>query len=109
MAFCIHCLCACTTFDVLWCALSQYGRCIRAAVRQEKGLSSLADHLSHENERVVRAVCGALRNLCGDSRNRELIGEAVGLWEMIHATHLSLSEYNILKKTKRTKVVRKVM
>lgn len=52
-----------------------YGRCIRAAVRQEKGLSSLADHLSHENERVVRAVCGALRNLCGDSRNRELIGK----------------------------------
>ncbi|KAM4702897.1 catenin delta-1 [Rhinophrynus dorsalis] len=52
-----------------------YGHCIRAAVRQEKGLSSLADHLTHENERVVRAVCGALRNLCGDSRNRELIGK----------------------------------
>ncbi|XP_044153323.1 catenin delta-1-like isoform X1 [Bufo gargarizans] len=52
-----------------------YGRCIRAAVRQEKGLSSLADHLSHESERVVRAICGALRNLCGDSRNRELIGK----------------------------------
>ncbi|XP_056387156.1 catenin delta-1 isoform X1 [Hyla sarda] len=52
-----------------------YGRCIRAAVRQEKGLSSLADHLTHESERVVRAVCGALRNLCGDSRNRELIGK----------------------------------
>ncbi|KAM5140715.1 catenin delta-1-like isoform 1-T1 [Mantella aurantiaca] len=52
-----------------------YGRCIRAAVRLEKGLSSLADHLTHENERVVRAVCGALRNLCGDNRNRELIGK----------------------------------
>ncbi|XP_075436740.1 catenin delta-1-like isoform X2 [Ascaphus truei] len=52
-----------------------YGRCIRAAVRQEKGLSSLADHLTHESERVVRAVCGALRNLCGDDRNRELIGK----------------------------------
>ncbi|KAM4636117.1 catenin delta-1 isoform 2-T3 [Discoglossus pictus] len=52
-----------------------YGRCIRAAVRQDKGLSSLADHLTHESERVVRAVCGALRNLCGDSRNRELIGK----------------------------------
>ncbi|XP_066443589.1 catenin delta-1-like isoform X1 [Eleutherodactylus coqui] len=52
-----------------------YGRCIRAAVRQEKGLSSLADHLTHESERVVRAICGALRNLCGDSRNRELIGK----------------------------------
>ncbi|XP_071986201.1 catenin delta-1 isoform X1 [Engystomops pustulosus] len=52
-----------------------YGRCIRAAVRQEKGLSSLADHLNHESERVVRAICGALRNLCGDSRNRELIGK----------------------------------
>ncbi|XP_053548309.1 catenin delta-1 isoform X2 [Bombina bombina] len=52
-----------------------YGRCIRAAVRQEKGLSSLADHLTHESERVVRAVCGALRNLCGDNRNQELIGK----------------------------------
>ncbi|KAM9326182.1 catenin delta-1-like [Gastrophryne carolinensis] len=52
-----------------------YGQYIRAAVRQEKGLSSLADHLTDENERVVRAVCGALRNLCGDSRNRELIGK----------------------------------
>ncbi|XP_075697989.1 catenin delta-1-like isoform X2 [Rhinoderma darwinii] len=52
-----------------------YGRCIRAAVRQEKGLSSLADHLTHESERVVRAICGALRNLCGDGRNRELIGK----------------------------------
>ncbi|XP_041424358.1 catenin delta-1 isoform X2 [Xenopus laevis] len=52
-----------------------YGRCIRAAVRQEKGLSSLADHLTHESERVVRAICGALRNLCGDNRNRELIGK----------------------------------
>ncbi|KAM8924228.1 catenin delta-1 isoform 2-T2 [Pelodytes ibericus] len=52
-----------------------YGRCIRAAVRQEKGLSLLADHLNHKSERVVRAVCGALRNLCGDSRNKELIGK----------------------------------
>ncbi|KAM4034463.1 catenin delta-1-like [Anomaloglossus baeobatrachus] len=52
-----------------------YGRSIRAAVRQEKGLSSLADHLTHESERVVRAICGALRNLCGDNRNRELIGK----------------------------------
>lgn len=67
----------CVSYYVVW--LSQYGRCIRAAVRLEKGLSSLADHLTHENERVVRAVCGALRNLCGDNRNRELIGEAVVL------------------------------
>lgn len=52
-----------------------YGRCIRAAVRQEKGLSLLADHLNDKSERVVRAVCGALRNLCGDSRNKELIGK----------------------------------
>ncbi|XP_063290879.1 catenin delta-1 isoform X1 [Pelobates fuscus] len=52
-----------------------YGRCIRAAVRQEKGLSLLADHLNNKSERVVRAVCGALRNLCGDSRNKELIGK----------------------------------
>ncbi|XP_069485134.1 catenin delta-1 isoform X2 [Ambystoma mexicanum] len=52
-----------------------YGRCIRSAVRQEKGLSAIADHLIHDNERVVKAVSGALRNLSVDSRNKELIGK----------------------------------
>ncbi|XP_030041971.1 catenin delta-1 isoform X3 [Microcaecilia unicolor] len=52
-----------------------YGRCIRSAVRQEKGLSAIADHLTSENERVVKAVSGALRNLAVDSRNKELIGK----------------------------------
>ncbi|XP_029431776.1 catenin delta-1 isoform X2 [Rhinatrema bivittatum] len=52
-----------------------YGRCIRSAVRQEKGLSAIADHLTCENERVVKAVSGALRNLAIDSRNKELIGK----------------------------------
>ncbi|XP_053133882.1 catenin delta-1 isoform X3 [Hemicordylus capensis] len=52
-----------------------YGRCIRSALRQEKGLSAIADLLTHENERVVKAASGALRNLAVDARNKELIGK----------------------------------
>lgn len=52
-----------------------YGRCIRSAVRHEKGLASLTEHLKHDNERVVKAVSGALRNLAVDARNKELIGK----------------------------------
>lgn len=52
-----------------------YGRLIRATVRQEKGLSHIAEKLSHENEHVVKAVSGSLRNLSLDSRNNELIGK----------------------------------
>ncbi|XP_030339775.1 catenin delta-1 isoform X3 [Strigops habroptila] len=52
-----------------------YGRCIRAALRQEKGLSAIADLLSHDSERVVKAAAGALRNLAVDLRNKELIGK----------------------------------
>ncbi|XP_058052854.1 catenin delta-1 isoform X6 [Ahaetulla prasina] len=52
-----------------------YGRYIRSALRQEKGLSAIADHLTHDSERVVKAASGALRNLAVDSRNKELIGK----------------------------------
>ncbi|XP_072350938.1 catenin delta-1-like isoform X2 [Scyliorhinus torazame] len=44
-------------------------------VRQEKGLSNIAERLTHENDRVVKAVSGALRNLSLDARNKELIGK----------------------------------
>ncbi|XP_043932561.1 catenin delta-1 [Protopterus annectens] len=52
-----------------------YGRCIRAAVRQERGLSAITEHLHSEHDHVVRAVSGALRNLAVDTRNKELIGK----------------------------------
>ncbi|XP_041029896.1 catenin delta-1 isoform X1 [Carcharodon carcharias] len=52
-----------------------YGRYIRTAVRQEKGLSNIAERLTHDNDRVVKAVSGALRNLSLDARNKELIGK----------------------------------
>uniref|UniRef100_A0A7M4EQK9 Catenin delta 1 n=1 Tax=Crocodylus porosus TaxID=8502 RepID=A0A7M4EQK9_CROPO len=52
-----------------------YGRYIRSALRQEKGLSAIADLLNHDNERVVKAASGALRNLAVDPRNKELIGK----------------------------------
>jgi len=60
-----------------WCSASrlQYGRYIRSALRQEKGLSAIADLLTHDSERVVKAASGALRNLAVDLRNKELIGE----------------------------------
>lgn len=56
------------------CAL-QYGRYIRSALRQEKALSAIADLLTSEHERVVKAASGALRNLAVDARNKELIGK----------------------------------
>uniref|UniRef100_A0A3Q3QUR3 Catenin delta 1 n=1 Tax=Monopterus albus TaxID=43700 RepID=A0A3Q3QUR3_MONAL len=51
-----------------------YGRYIRATVRLEKGLPMMAELLSHGNDRVVRAMSGALRNLAIDNRNCELLG-----------------------------------
>ncbi|KAM9770873.1 LOW QUALITY PROTEIN: catenin delta-1 [Menidia menidia] len=51
-----------------------YGRYIRALVRQEKGLPVLTELLAHSNDRVVRAMSGALRNLAIDARNRDLLG-----------------------------------
>lgn len=53
----------------------QYGRYIRATVRLEKGLPMMAELLAHGNDRVVRAMSGALRNLAIDNRNCELLGE----------------------------------
>uniref|UniRef100_A0A4W2GQP4 Catenin delta 1 n=1 Tax=Bos indicus x Bos taurus TaxID=30522 RepID=A0A4W2GQP4_BOBOX len=52
-----------------------YGRYIRSALRQEKALSTIADLLTNEHERVVKAASGALRNLAVDARNKELIGK----------------------------------
>ncbi|KAL1282029.1 hypothetical protein QQF64_000832 [Cirrhinus molitorella] len=52
-----------------------YGRYIRAMMRQEHGLPMMTELLSHGNDRVVRAMSGALRNLAIDARNRELLGK----------------------------------
>ncbi|XP_037378106.1 catenin delta-1 isoform X4 [Talpa occidentalis] len=52
-----------------------YGRYIRSALRQEKALSAIADLLTSDHERVVKAASGALRNLAVDARNKELIGK----------------------------------
>ncbi|XP_047433697.1 catenin delta-1 isoform X2 [Mugil cephalus] len=52
-----------------------YGSYIRGMVRKEKGLHMITDHLAHGNDRVVRAMSGALRNLAVDTRNRELLGK----------------------------------
>ncbi|XP_021103941.1 catenin delta-1 isoform X1 [Heterocephalus glaber] len=52
-----------------------YGRYIRSALRQEKALSAIADLLTNEHERVLKAASGALRNLAVDARNKELIGK----------------------------------
>lgn len=51
-----------------------YGRYIRSMVRLEKGLPIVTELLSHGNDRVVRAMSGAMRNLAIDSRNCELLG-----------------------------------
>lgn len=55
----------------------QYGRYIRATVRLEKGLPMMAELLAHGNDRVVRAMSGALRNLAIDNRNCELLGKNI--------------------------------
>ncbi|XP_029707305.1 catenin delta-1 isoform X2 [Takifugu rubripes] len=52
-----------------------YGRYIRAILRQEKGLPILTELLAHGNDRVVRAMSGALRNLAIDARNKDLLGK----------------------------------
>ncbi|XP_054890060.1 catenin delta-1-like isoform X1 [Poeciliopsis prolifica] len=52
-----------------------FGRYIRAMMRLEKGLPIVTELLSHNNDRVVRAMSGALRNLAIDNRNSELLGE----------------------------------
>ncbi|KAM4750078.1 catenin delta-1 isoform 2-T3 [Anableps anableps] len=52
-----------------------YGRYIRALMRKESGLPLLSELLAHNNDRVVRAMSGALRNLAIDGRNKFLIGK----------------------------------
>ncbi|KAM6972649.1 catenin delta-1 [Aplochiton taeniatus] len=52
-----------------------YGRYIRALLRQEKGLPIITELLAHGNDRVVRAMSGALRNLAIDARNKDLLGK----------------------------------
>lgn len=37
----------------------------------------MTELLAHGNDRVVRAMSGALRNLAIDARNRDLLGEAL--------------------------------
>ncbi|XP_062283055.1 catenin delta-1 [Scomber scombrus] len=54
---------------------SGYGRYIRALLRMEKGLPMMTELLAHGNDRVVRAMSGALRNLAIDARNRDLLGK----------------------------------
>uniref|UniRef100_A0A8C2XMJ1 Catenin delta 1 n=1 Tax=Cyclopterus lumpus TaxID=8103 RepID=A0A8C2XMJ1_CYCLU len=54
-----------------------HGRYIRATVRLEKGLPMIAELLAHGNDRVVRAMSGALRNLSIDRRNCQLLGKEV--------------------------------
>ncbi|XP_017287943.1 catenin delta-1 isoform X3 [Kryptolebias marmoratus] len=52
-----------------------YGRYIRTLMRKDKGLAAVAELLSHENDRVIRAMSGALRNLAIDPFNRDLLGQ----------------------------------
>ncbi|KAF7228258.1 catenin delta-1 isoform X2 [Nothobranchius furzeri] len=51
-----------------------YGRYIRGKMREEHGLPLLAELLNYNNDRVIRAMSGAMRNLATDNRNRELLG-----------------------------------
>lgn len=39
----------------------------------------MTELLAHGNDRVVRAMSGALRNLAIDARNRDLLGEGQGV------------------------------
>ena len=68
----------------------QYGRYIRATVRLEKGLPMMAELSAHGNDRVVRAMSGALRNLAIDSRNCELLGKDLSVCYG-HCSHISYS------------------
>lgn len=86
----------------LYLFVLQYGRYIRATVRLEKGLPMMAELLAHGNDRVVRAMSGALRNLAIDNRNCELLGKDVGscfqksckiLLKKIYRSNVSLAVY----------------
>lgn len=81
--------------SLLLCLLVlQYGRYIRATVRLEKGLPMMAELLAHGNDRVVRAMSGALRNLAIDNRNCELLGKDFRLCVQMSFKN-SLKEYNL--------------
>lgn len=70
----------------------QYGRYIRATVRLEKGLPMMAELLAHGNDRVVRAMSGALRNLAIDNRNCELLGkDIVDLFKFVPLIKLAIT------------------
>lgn len=73
------------------CSPLQYGQYIRAKVRQEQGLPMMAELLAHGNDRVVRAMSGALRNLAIDNRNCELLGTIVFLVRYCCITWLRFS------------------
>lgn len=68
-------------------------------MRLEKGLPIMAELLAHGNDRVVRAMSGALRNLAIDNRNRELLGKDAGLCvQIIHReynTHFCIAGYRL--------------
>uniref|UniRef100_A0A3Q2C6I2 Catenin (cadherin-associated protein), delta 1 n=1 Tax=Cyprinodon variegatus TaxID=28743 RepID=A0A3Q2C6I2_CYPVA len=52
-----------------------YGRYIRSLMRTQKALPLLTELLGHTNDRVVRAMSGALRNLAIDARSKDLLGK----------------------------------
>lgn len=60
---------------ILFLVCFQPAKEIRALVRKEKGLPSLVDLLTIEEENVVEAAARALRNLSIDERNQELVGK----------------------------------
>lgn len=45
-------------------------------MREEKGLVVVSELLDNTNDRVVRAMSGAIRNLAIDPHNKKLLGEA---------------------------------
>uniref|UniRef100_A0A3B5LVG8 Catenin (cadherin-associated protein), delta 1 n=1 Tax=Xiphophorus couchianus TaxID=32473 RepID=A0A3B5LVG8_9TELE len=52
-----------------------HGRYIRALMREEKGLVVVSELLDNTNDRVVRAMSGAIRNLAIDPHNKKLLGK----------------------------------
>lgn len=44
-------------------------------MRTQKALPLLTELLGHTNDRVVRAMSGALRNLAIDARSKDLLGK----------------------------------
>lgn len=47
----------------------------------------MTELLAHGNDRVVRAMSGALRNLAIDARNRDLLGESICGAELFQTEH----------------------